>query len=81
MQSLLTKQKQVTLEYLLIKRNGDIFDLLMNFTQYHSLAILVIELLQIQIKPEASETSKKTKMSFYNSDGSDNENQEEEQEG
>lgn len=44
-QSLLTKQKQTTLEYLLVKRQGDIFDLLMNFTQYHSLAILVIELL------------------------------------
>ena len=44
-QSLLTKQKQSTLEYLLIKRKGDIFDLLMNFAQYHSLAILVIELL------------------------------------
>lgn len=54
-QSLLTKQKQSTLEYLLIRRNGDIFDLLMNFSQYHSLAILVIELLQVQIKPEASE--------------------------
>jgi len=46
------------------------------------LAILIIELLQVQIKPEASEASKqKTKMSFYNSDGSDNENQEEDQEG
>ena len=44
-QSLLTKQKQTTLEYLLVKRQGDIFDLLMNFAQYHSLAILVIELL------------------------------------
>lgn len=31
-QSLLTKQKQSTLEYLMIKRNGDIFDLLMNFS-------------------------------------------------
>lgn len=35
----------------------------------------------MQIKPEASESKQKTKMSFYNSDGSDNENQEDEQEG
>jgi len=43
--SLLTKEKQTTLEYLLIKRDGQIFDGLLKHIRHHSLALLVIELL------------------------------------
>jgi hypothetical protein len=45
--SLLTKEKQKTLEYLFLKRNGAIFDALMKHINNHSLALLLIELLQI----------------------------------
>ena len=47
LQSLLTKEKQQTLEYLLIKREGAIFDGLLKHIRHHSLALLLIELLQI----------------------------------
>jgi hypothetical protein len=50
--SLLSKEKQQTLEYLLIKREGVVFDGLLKHIRHHSLALLLIELLQIQIKPE-----------------------------
>ena len=49
-QSFLNKHKQMTLEYLLLKRKGRVFDLLMNHMYNHSNAILLIELLQVQIK-------------------------------
>jgi hypothetical protein len=49
-QSLINKHKAVTLEYLLLRREGKIFDMLLNHMQNHSLAILLIELLQLQIK-------------------------------
>jgi hypothetical protein len=38
MQSLLNKQKAKFLEYLLLERNGSIFNLLMKQLQHHSLA-------------------------------------------
>jgi hypothetical protein len=75
----MNKHKQMTLEYLLLKRKGRIFDLLMNHMYNHSNAILLIELLQVQIKSEAPD-SKKSKLAFYNSDGSDAENQDDEAE-
>ena len=79
LQSFLNKHKQLTLEYLLIKRKGRIFDLLMNHMYNHSNAILLIELLQVQIKSEATD-NKKSKLAFYNSDGSDAENQDDDAE-
>jgi len=43
--SLLIKEKQKLLEYLLIKKEGQIFDGLIKHITHHSLAILMIELL------------------------------------
>jgi len=73
---ILTKENSKFLEYLLLRRDGRIFDGLMAHIEHHSLAQLVIELLQVQIKPEDSRSKKIT---MYNSDGSDNEQDNEEQ--
>jgi len=79
--SLLSKEKQQTLEYLLIKREGVVFDGLLKHIRHHSLALLLIELLQIQIKPETVKVVKgSARMAMYNSDGSDAENHEDEAE-
>ena len=59
-------------EYLFLRREGIVFDGLMRHISHHSLANLLIELLQIQIKPEESR-QKKISLSYHNSDGSDNE--------
>jgi len=68
--SILVKEKDKFLEYLLLKREGIIFDGLMRHMTHHSMAQLVIELLQVQIKPE---DTRNKKLNMYNSDGSDNE--------
>ena len=78
--SLLTKEKQTTLEYLLLKREGVIFDGLLKHIRHHSLALWVIDLLQIQIKPETTRIIKGERMAMYNSDGSDAENHEDDAE-
>jgi len=44
-QSLLTKEPSKTIEYLLLRREGAIFDGLMNHITHHSIATLLIELL------------------------------------
>ena len=49
MQALLNKQKAMFLEYLLLERNGSIFNLLMKQLQHHSLASLLVELLQMKV--------------------------------
>lgn len=49
MQALLAKSKGKVLSYLLIQRKGDIFNLLLKNLQHHSLAILMVELLQVKI--------------------------------
>lgn len=67
--SILVKENQKFLEYLLLRREGAIFNGLMRHINHHSLSQLVLELLQIQIKPE----DKKQKLQMYNSDGSDQE--------
>lgn len=46
---MLNKTKHEVLEYLLLKRGGQIFDNLLRHIKYHSLALLMIELLAIQI--------------------------------
>ena len=51
--SLLSKERHRMLDYLLLKREGAIFDALMQHIDHHSLALLLIELLNIKIKPEA----------------------------
>jgi hypothetical protein len=50
-QSLVTKasSKAKVLSYLLIHRKGDVFDLLLKHMQHHSLAQLMVELMQIKI--------------------------------
>ena len=79
--SLLGKEKQTTLEYLLLKRDGVILDGLLKHIRHHSLALLLIELLQIQIKPETTKEIKgSARIAMYNSDGSDAENHDEEAE-
>lgn len=56
--SLISKERQRMLEYLLLKRGGAIFDSLMRHINHHSLALLLIELLNVQIKPETSSSKK-----------------------
>ena len=46
-QSLLNKQKKNFFEYVFLERNGDLFDKLMEHIEYHSLAQLLIELMQV----------------------------------
>lgn len=58
MSSLINKERQRMLEYLLIKRQGHIFDALAAHLNHHSLAQLLIELLSIQIKPEPAPNKK-----------------------
>jgi hypothetical protein len=48
-QALVTKSKAKVLHYLLIHRKGDIFDQLLKHMQHHSLAQLLVELMQIKI--------------------------------
>ena len=52
MEQLLDKQKQSTLEYLLIHQEGKIFNGLLRDLGHHSLATLLIKLIEQQIKPE-----------------------------
>ena len=49
MQSMLAKQKKKTLQYLLLKQEGAIFDGLLKHMQHHSLSIFLIELMEIQV--------------------------------
>ena len=48
-QALLNKIKIKMLHYMLIKRKGDIFTKLLNVLQHHSLAQLIVELMQVKI--------------------------------
>ena len=48
-QALLNKIKIKMLHYMLIKRKGDIFSKLLNVLQHHSLAQLIVELMQVKI--------------------------------
>lgn len=56
MEQLLDKQKQTTLEYLLIHQKGKIFNGLLRHLDHHSLATLLIKLIEQQIKPEKKDT-------------------------
>lgn len=49
MEQLLDKQKQATLEYLLIHQEGKIFNGLLRHLDHHSLATLLIKLIEQQI--------------------------------
>ena len=51
MEQLLDKQKQSTLEYLLLHQEGKIFSGLLNKLDHHSLATLLIKLIEQQIQP------------------------------
>ena len=48
-QALLNKIKVKMLHFILIKRKGDVFNKLLSFLQHHSLAQLLIELMQVKI--------------------------------
>ena len=77
--SLVSKEKQRVLEYLLLKKDGAIFDAIGGHIEHHSLALLLTELLQIQIKPEPSQT--KASSVQYEWENSDQDNAEDEPEG
>jgi uncharacterized protein YbgA (DUF1722 family) len=49
MQSLLTKSKTKVLTYLLLHKKGELFNKLLKNLEHHSLAQLMIELMQIKI--------------------------------
>lgn len=74
--SLLTKERQKFLEFILLQRNGELFDGLMKHISHHSLALLLVELLQINIKADEPSSSgrdegRKKGFSMLGSDGSD----------
>lgn len=48
-QSQIAKNKHPTLEYLLLFKKGAIFDVLLKHMHHYSLAVLMIELLEVQI--------------------------------
>ena len=52
MEQLLEKQKQMTLEYLLLHQEGKVFNGLLRHLDQHSLATLLIKLIEQQIQPE-----------------------------
>lgn len=52
MEQLLDKQKPLILEYLLLAQEGRIFTGLLNHIDHHSLATLLIKLIEQQIQPE-----------------------------
>ena len=52
MDQLLDKQKQMTLEYLLLHQDGKVFSGLLHHLGHHSLATLLIKLIEQQIQPE-----------------------------
>jgi len=54
--SLLKKQKNLFLEYLLLERNGRIFKGLLKHIEHHSVALFLIALLEINIVPETKKT-------------------------
>lgn len=58
MQQMLAKQKNLMLEYLLLERKGKIFDGLLRHIEHHSIALLLISLLEINIHPESQKKEK-----------------------
>ena len=52
MEQMLDKQKLATLEYLLLHQDGKIFNGLLRHIDHHSLATLLIKLIEQQIQPE-----------------------------
>jgi hypothetical protein len=46
------------LEYLLLERKGKIFDGLLRHIEHHSIALLLISLLEINIQPESQKKDK-----------------------
>ena len=75
MQQLLVKQKNNALDYMLIEQNGKIFHGLLNHLQHHSLALLLISLLETQIQPNQDKKDK-ARVAWEASEGSDAENDE-----
>lgn len=70
----------MVLEYLLIQKKGRIFDGLLRHVEHHSVALLLISLLDIQIQPNQDKKDKNPRVGWENSDGSDAEGNEETQE-
>jgi hypothetical protein len=67
------------LEYLFNKRQGDIFDGLKRHLAHHSVAMLIVELFQIQIKPEDNNIGRSLRnMDWDTSDKSDDESNKDE---
>jgi hypothetical protein len=57
-QQLLAKQKNLFLEYLLLERHGRIFHGLLKHIEHHSIAQLLIALLEVNIVPESAKKAK-----------------------
>ena len=75
--SLVGKERHRVLAYLLLSKNGGILDALAGNINHHSLALLLIELLQIQIKPEVAQKKGGLGSLQYEWETSDQENAEE----
>jgi hypothetical protein len=69
--ALLGKIKNKMLYYILIERQGDLFDKLMQHQQYHSLATLLIELLQLRIVSAATANRDRFSSDFDKDDKTD----------
>ena len=76
MQQLLIKQKNNILEYLLVEQQGKIFHGLLKHLQHHSLALLLISLLELQIQPNQDKKDK-ARVAWEASEGSDLDNEDE----
>lgn len=78
-QQLLTKHKYPFLEYLLLERNGKIFDGLLKHIEHHSVALFLISLLETNIVPESTKkmVTKANIHSWANDQDSDSEGEDE----
>jgi hypothetical protein len=75
MGQLLLKQKTLFLEYLLLERKGHIFHGLLNHIEHHSIALLLITLLEVNIVPENAK--KKQRITWDVRDDSESDGNEE----
>ena len=69
--ALLSKIKQKMLVYLLIERNGDVFDRLLGNLEHHSLAQMMIELMQIRIVSASAATRDRFSSDFDKEDNTE----------
>lgn len=73
MQAVVTKSKAKVLTYLLLHRKGDIFNLLLDNLQHHSLGQLMVELMQIKITGSQTGSERNRASSDYDNKTDDEE--------